>query len=364
MVTAQRDRIELSLRNDRSWNFIAWRVHYMEHPVVAPIARRLIWRVQTGSGSVLAVEHAGELIDVTGAPIEPDDEGCVSLWHPLEGDVETVHAWRAFVEDRGLRQPFRQAHRETFLTTEEGSADGDRSTRFAGHVVRQQQFAALCRARNWEYTLQGGFCSSQEAWVELPRFGMVATLEVPHVEPWGRESGVDPFVQIGGLRFAAAGGRSVTLSDVPARLYSEVMRDVSLFVTVAKVADTPAWQDAPEPLRRYYRDAVFSQLSPLGRVRRDFLERRLRGLPHGKQLSLDDRALVVRGNRHTYRIHLDVAPDGPLISVPDSAGPGARPQTEEPLPFDDATLSSILGLVELLVNDTEIEDAFVRLQLP
>ena len=146
------------------------------------------------------------------------------------------------------------------------------------------------------------------------------------------------------------------------------MRDVSLFVAVASVANTPAWADAPAPLRRYYRDAIFSTLSEAGHVRRDFIERRLETFPFSERLSLDDRTLVVRGDLHSYRIHLDtaqilIAPDGPLLSLPEQAGPRTRPELEALLPFEDATLSLVLSTAALLASDAEIDDAFVRVQL-
>lgn len=146
------------------------------------------------------------------------------------------------------------------------------------------------------------------------------------------------------------------------------MRDVSLFVSVASVANSPDWQAAPPALRRYYRDATFPRLSEAGLIRRDFIERRRGDLPHSDRLSLDDRALVVRGELHTYRVHLDtanilIAPDGPLLALPADVGPRTRSELDELLPFADGTLSLVLSTAALLARDAEIDDAFVRVQL-
>ncbi len=368
LVAAQRRRVELSLRDERAWDYAAWRVRYMEHPIVAPVAGRLIWRIETIDGPALALATRGKLVDAANEPIEPLEAGRVSLWHPLDSDQGTVDAWRSLVEEHGVRQPFKQAHRELFRAGVEDGPDQRRSTRFAGHVVRQPQFAALCRSRDWQYTLQGAYYTVPEARIELPDFGLVAALEVAHLEPYDARHGVDPFVTIDALHFGAEWDRPVGLRDVPPRLFSEIMRDVSLFVGVASVANTPAWHDAPAPLRRYYREAIFSELSEAGRVRRDFLERRRGDFPHSDRLSLDDRALVVRGDLHTYRLHLDtaqvlIAPDGPLLSIPEQVGPRTRPELDALLPFEDATLSIVLSTAALLVDDTAIEDAFVRVQL-
>jgi hypothetical protein len=340
----------------------------MEHPLVAPVSKGSIWRLQSAAGPTLAIEWQGKLVDAAGQSVDALEDGHVSLWHPLESDAQTVRAWRAFVEDRGFRQPLKQAHREAFRLGIEDGLDECGSTRFAGHVVRQDLFAALCRSQGWHYALQGPFASEQEASIELPRFGLVARLEVPFVQPYDPSHGLDPFVSIGTLSFEASRGGTLALRDVPPRLFSETMRDVSLFVSVASVANTPDWRAAPPALRRYYRDATFPRLSETGIIRRDFIERRRGDLPHSDRLSLDDRALVVRGDLHTDRIHLDtaeilIAPDGPLLAFPENVGPRTRPELDELLPFADGTLSLVLSNAALLARDAEIDDAFVRVQL-
>ena len=93
------------------------------------------------------------MVDWAGAEAIP--EGPVRLWHPIHSDVQTVLAWRCWLEDREVRQPFKQAHREVYLLTDAERATGTFSNRFAAHILKQHQFAAICAERGWKFQLMG-----------------------------------------------------------------------------------------------------------------------------------------------------------------------------------------------------------------
>src|SRR5262249_12958165 len=46
MQQAQRVRVERLLMSERSWDFKSWRERYLEHPLIAPVARPLIWQFE------------------------------------------------------------------------------------------------------------------------------------------------------------------------------------------------------------------------------------------------------------------------------------------------------------------------------
>ncbi|HET9992347.1 MAG TPA: DUF4132 domain-containing protein, partial [Kofleriaceae bacterium] len=124
-----------------------------------------------------------------------------------------------------VTQPIKQLERELYV------ADAKAASRFAGRTVRQHQFAALCRERGWSYRLQGQFDSANNATKALPAYGLEIELEV---EPAGPEvTGAMIFVHLrtGQVRFRR-GAKTVAPRDVPARCFSEAMRDVDLLVTV------------------------------------------------------------------------------------------------------------------------------------
>lgn len=207
MLAAQRLRLERMYLTGRTWPVATWRKRFFDHPLLKSIVRRLVWR----AGDASFAWDGERFIDAGGAAFEPSGE--LTLWHPVDGRQE---AW----SKRGLTTPFKQIDRETF------SLDGARETnRFAGRRVSQHRFHALCRERGWHYRLQGEFDSQNDAVLELPKWGLRATLEVAPPHATGvTPAGIYQQVETGNVQLQY--GES---EDVPARVISEVLRDVSLF---------------------------------------------------------------------------------------------------------------------------------------
>jgi hypothetical protein len=157
-------------------------------------------------------------------------------------------------------------------------------------------------------------------------------------------------------------------------VFSEVMRDVDLFVGVCSVGNDPNWGDrgdSNEGDRAHYYDYwqryAFGDLSASGHTRREVLLRLLPRLAIADRCSLADRFLVVRGNRRTYKIHLGsgnilMEPnDQYLCIVPQRGGVDNRNLF---LPFEgDGLLSIILSKAFLLAADTKITDPTILRQI-
>ncbi len=156
LLPAQRARLERLLTRPHGWPLETWRERYLDHPVVGALARRLIWRV----GDEPAIWWDGRLVDRRDREVEVGGDARVTLWHPIESDVETVQGWRLWLEEHLVVQPFKQAHREVYLLTDAERDTGTYSNRFAGHILRQHQLASLLRERGWRYTLQGAWDSA------------------------------------------------------------------------------------------------------------------------------------------------------------------------------------------------------------
>jgi hypothetical protein len=165
------------------------------------------------------------------------------------------------------------------------------------------------------------------------------------------------------------------LEQIPPLAFSEVMRDVDLFVGVASVGNDPTWQDGGPGgrYRDYWQGYSFGELSETARTRRAVLESLVPRLTRVRdRLSLAERFLVVRGGLRTYKIHLGsgnilMEPnDQYLCIVPDrsSARGGAVGVGDVFLPFEgDATLSVILSKAFLLADDTKITDPTITQQI-
>ena len=159
------------------------------------------------------------------------------------------------------------------------------------------------------------------------------------------------------------------LDEIPALVFSEIMRDVDLFVGVASVGNDPTWQDGGPGGRflDYWNVYSWGELGETARTRRAVLERLIPRLKIASQCTLGDRFLEVRGKLRTYRIHLGsgnilMEPNHQyLCIVPDRRTAAAG---DVFLPFEgDTQLAVILSKAFLLANDTAIADPTIARQL-
>lgn len=378
-----------------------WQERYLDHPLVGVLARRLIWRMADGPGgpwrSVTWLDEVGSLVDADGrrAAVQPDG-GIVRLWHPIEVDRDEVLAWRKFFEERQIKQPFKQAHREVYLLTDAERRTETYSNRYAAHVLRQHQFHALCAVRGWKNKLRLMVDAEYEpAHRVLRPWGLRAEFWIEgagdNYETDVNESGAYLHLTTDQVRFyptatrpstahAAGGGYGPTnaaeltagmpLDQVPPLVFSEIMRDVDLFVGVCSVGNNPQWQDGGPgaAYRNYWWSYGFSELSESGAGRRDVLSRLLPRLKIAPQCQLDGKFLVVKGRLRTYKIHLGSAnilmePDDQyLCIVPTGKAEGAGDSLF--LPFEgDRTLSIILSKAFLLAEDDKIKDPSITRQI-
>jgi len=356
---AHRIRLERLLLTGRAIPLETWRPAYIDHPLIGDMARRLIWQFASGE---TAICHEGAMLDWGGNEVAP--AGPVRLWHPIDSDVQTVLSWRCWLEDRRVQQPFKQAHREVYRVTDAERARGIESGRFAGHILRQHQFAALCGERGWHFRLMGQWDSHNTPYVEIPHAGLRAEC---HVE-FPRDDAVSAhtvyvYLETRQVRFLKD-GVPCPLESVPPAVFSETMRDVDLFVSVTSIGHDPEWGTRPNaPFLDYWKNVSFGELSASGEQRRQVLEGLLPKLAIRDRCRLDDRHLWVRGDHASYKIHLG---SGSVMMEP-----GSRylcivrgGSTNVFLPFEgDAMLSLILSKAFMLAADSKIKDASILRQI-
>jgi len=374
-LSTQRLRLERQLLSNSTCQFDRWKAWYLEHPVMSTLAARLIWEIDGHA----AMWRQGELVDWAGHPVAAAPESAVRLWHPIRSDVQTVLSWRCWLEDHGIRQPFKQAHREVYLLTDAERQTSTYSNRFAAHIVRQHQFAALCRERGWQFNLMGQWDSHNTPSIDLPLYKLRAEFHVDF--PLNEETSGHAIyltictdrIQFYDLeakpeKFSWPPPQPKQLKDIPAVVFSEIMRDADLLVSVTSIGSDPAWGDThrDDPHMDYWQGFAFGELTTAAENRRSILEALLPKLAIGSQCRLDGRFLVVRGELQEYRIHLG---SGNVIMEPGSRylcivqGPGDS-AASLPLPFDgDRILSVILSKAMLLANDTAIRDETIVRQI-
>jgi hypothetical protein len=373
-LLTQRDRLERAYLADRRWSYERFRDCYLHHALVAPLAQGLIWRFTLPTGAVHdALWLHGAWHDASGQFL-PDLATAtqVELWHPVLVPATEVLAWRHLLEQHQLRQPFRQAYREVYLLTPPEERTRTYSNRMAAHILKQHQISALAKQRGWAYDLMGGFDhGSNGTALNLPAHQLRAEFWLTEVAADETSSGIYRYVATDQVRFTRH-REAVPLPDVPPVVFSEVMRDVDLFVGVASVGNDPNWRDSGSQAaahQTYWESYSFGELGEVAKSRRAVLERLVPRLKIGEVSELRDRFLVVKGKRRTYKIHLGsgnilMEPnDQYLCIVPDRSAKNLTADNVF-LPFEgDAVLSIILSKALLLMDDDKITDETILLQL-
>ncbi|TDF81581.1 DUF4132 domain-containing protein [Pseudomonas sp. H9] len=379
MLTAQALRLDTLFLLEKTWPLEHWQQHYLDHPLVGTLTRRLIWAIREGEQSLAVMFSDGGLRTVEGHSVSFSNAAEVSLWHPVGRPLEDILAWRERIESLQITQPFKQAHREVYLLTDAERQTATYSNRFAAHIVRQHQFHTLAISRGWRNTLRLMVDASYPpATRELPAYGLRAEFWIDGVgDNYGvdtNDSGTFLHLSTDQLRFYrsdAEDGAALSLDQVPARALSEVMRDIDLFVGVASLATDPHWIDGgPEGrLRDYWQAHSFGELSATAQTRKQLLEKLLPRMTRLKnKWALHGRFLEVTGTLRSYKIHLGSSNilmqpnDQYLCIVPDAK---ARTKaTPDYLPFEgDALLSIILSKALLLIDDDKISDPTITRQL-
>jgi hypothetical protein len=320
MLPAQKDRIDSLYLENKTWNAGAWRARYLDHPLVGVLARRLIWTIEHSadlpSVDAIWLESLQQMVDRKGRGIEIADDATVRLWHPIGCEVEHVLAWRAFLDEHQITQPFKQAHREVYLLTDAERRTNTYSNRYAAHILRQHQFQALAVGRGWKSKLRLAVDADYDApsrllkpWELRAEFWVEAAGEDTNEASAYLYLATDQvrFYRTGALenRAHAGGGgygRNTPVADnplnqplqldlIPPLVLSEILRDCDLFVGVASVGNNPEWNDGgPEGhYRDYWWSYSFGGLSGTGEMRRQVLERLIPRLKIAKVCTLTEK---------------------------------------------------------------------------
>jgi hypothetical protein len=368
-LKAQRLRLERLYLGDREWPLDVWKARYLDEPLVSAFARRLIWSFEIKGTWTAGFPETKGICDATGAPLHLHGKTRVRLWHPMQSEAAHVLAWRQRLVKLEITQPFKQAHREIYVLTDAERATNTHSNRFAGHIVEQKRFRALCQARGWSCPAYGGWDPGDgRPYKRLPERELQVEFWVDPIEgAMNQESFQFEYLSTDQVRFVTIGGEPIALENVGRVLFSELMRDVDLFVGVAGIGNDPTWGDREdERFGDYWGQAAFGALSETGKTRHAVLKDLLPGLAIASRCRLEERYLIVEGKLRTYWIHLgsgnvQMEPNNQYLCIVRDRTAGSK---HVRLPFEgDDTLSIILSKAFMLIDDDKIKDASIRSQI-
>ena len=362
-------RLESMYLQDRAWSFADWQNRFIQHPLLRVVAHKLIWQFEHGEQQWSAIWFNDRLVDAQGNAINPDNAKTgVRLWHPIFCSADEVMAWRSFLIKNEITQPFKQAHREIYILTDAERVTEQYSNRFAAHVLKQHQMNALCQQRGWKYTFQGNFDSWNAPTLELPVWGLQVEYLVEGIEGSENESGIFSYVASDQVRFTRD-GEAVPLVDIDPLVFSEVMRNVDLFVGVCSIGNDPEWHDRGiEGYAHYWQEYSFGDLTASAQTRKEILEHLLPRLKIADRCRLENRFLVVQGKLRTYKIHLGSAnilmePNDEYLCIVEGRS-SKNNASKLFLPFEgDHRMAVVLSKAFLLAEDDKIKDKTILSQI-
>ncbi len=400
MLPAQRDRLDSLFLLQKKWTYESWLRRYISHPLVGTVARRLIWRFSKGDKAASAIWFDGQMVERDSQPVNwLDETTMVELWHPIHAEPSVVIEWRQWLMDHEIRQPFKQAYREIYLLTDAELNTRLYSNRYAAHILRQHQFNSLCAARGWRNSLRLMVDDTYPpATKTLSQWGLRAEYWVEGIgDQYGtdtNETGTYLYLTTDQVRFyrleavenrahAGGGGYSarrwngmgnaepLSLEEIPPLVFSEIMRDVDMFVGVASVGNDPTWMDGGGEARYqdYWHSFSFGELTESSKTRKQVLENLVPRLKIAERCKLTDKFLVVRGEIRTYKIHLGsgnilMEPNDQYLCIVPSRKNGEMGKDKLFVPFEgDQTLAIILSKAFLLAEDVKITDPTITRQL-
>jgi hypothetical protein len=363
-LQSQRHRLENSWRTQRIWDYDHWQEFLWQHPLGAYVVHKTIWQFDTVEGyRQTAIGKEGVLVDVNNEAIKVPENAEVSLWHPVNAPLDEVLAWRDYMFDQELKQPFKQAFREVYLVTEAERITNVYSNRFSAHILQQNKLWALTQQREWQYKGAYGYMLDSPT-IQLPAYDLEVTLDVSF--------GGDSYEYVTTQRTLFTNpdtDMEYTVDEVPKLAFSEMMRDIDLFIAVCSIGSDPNW-DGTEDYKDYWFEYSYGDKSDTvsAQNRREILERIIPRLKIADVCSFEGNFLVVQGKRRTYKINIGSSNilmkpnDQYLCIVPDRAAEAKGGKIF--LPFEgDSILSLILSKAFLLADDTNISDELILSQL-
>jgi hypothetical protein len=342
-LTKQASRMRLSLeqsmcRGDRFTG--AELQQLLIHPILRPMLQQLIFVGETAIGYPL--DSRLRKHDNTYAQLNSAD--IVRIAHPTDlVKTDEWHLWQQECFHAERSQPFKQIFRELYLPilTEETEHKGSR--RYAGHQVNPRQALALFGQRGWVANSYDYESSIHRIFYDQDIYVSVET-----------DSGWSTPAEVEGLTIDAvyfsqrSRGNALKLDQVPAIVFSEVMRDLDLVVSVA------------------HQGGVDPEASASTVEMRSALIRETNRLLKLTNINLQNNYALIEGELGSYSVHLGSGvvhrqPGGSLCIIPVHSQ--HRGRLFLPFADDDPKTAEIISKILLLAKDKEIKDPTILQQI-
>ncbi len=309
------------------------------HAILGPMLSRL---VLVGQGNMGYPVRGGKALeDCRGEVTAVKKTDHLRIAHPMDlFESGRWHQWQRDCFARERLQPFKQIFRELYPITSDEKKQKTISLRYAGHQVNPSQALALLGSRGW---------------VNVPEEGVRRTFHdegysagLEFLEGFFTPAEIEGLT-LEGVQFTRKDQwKPVPLKEIPSRLFSEVMRDLDLVVSVAHRGGVDPEASASTVEMRT--DLMRETLAVLGIENVEFKK---------------DHA-VIQGDLGKYSVHLGSGvvhkmPGGAMLIVPVHSQ--HRGRIFLPFADDDPKTAEVLSKVLLLARDREIQDPNILEQI-
>ena len=309
-----------------------------EHPIISKHLEKLVF---VSNDNQIGFYVGGNLISALGEMISLNENQTFRIAHCF--DLHKNGVWvdfQSYCFDNKVQQPFKQIFRELYVPTPDELKEKSISRRYAGHQVQPNQTLALLKTRGWKVDYEEGLQKVfHKEGYQVKMYAMADWFSPADVESPTLET-----IEFHSLKDY----KNIAFEDINPRIFSEVMRDIDLVVSIAHVGGVD-----PE--------ASHSSIE----MRAVLLRETLR-LFKVKNVEIKENHAIIKGKLAEYSVHLGSAvvhqmPGKYLSILPIHSQ--HRGRLFLPFADDDPKSAEVMSKVLLFAKDDEIQDPTILSQI-
>lgn len=249
------------------------------------------------------------------------------------------HDIQKYVFDNKIVQPFKQVFRELYVKTEE-EMNMEHSLRYAGNQIQPKKTLGCLKSRHWVADIEDGL---QKVYYKENIVAQIYAL-ADWFSPADIESPTLEWVVFSDRKT----GKDMRIKDIPDIIFSEVMRDVDMAVSVAHAGGVdPETSHSTVEMRK----AIAEFTMPLFKL---------------TNVTFTKNHAVIEGKRANYTVHLGSGvvhqEAGPMINVL-PVHSQRRGRIFLPFVDDDPKTSEVLTKILFFAEDNKIKDPYILEQI-
>lgn len=332
-----RSRIMLEqAMEDETPFFISELAALTRNPVIWPLLKNLVFVSKDDTG--FFADNC--LVTADGECISQKPDTSVRIAHPVDLYNRGVwHRYQQCLFEKGIRQPFKQVFRELYVKTDEERAMSN-SLRYAGNQIQPQKTVALLKGRRWVANYEEGL---QKIYYKENIIASIYALA-----DWFSPADIEAPTLEWVAFYERKSYKALKIEDIPEVIFSEVMRDVDLAVSVAHAGGVdPEASHSTVEMRR----AIIEFTLPLFKL---------------SNVTLEGNHAFIKGTMGEYTVHLGSG----VIHQKAGAAINVLPVHSQHrgrlfLPFvdEDPKTAEVISKILLFAEDKKIKDPFILDQI-